>query len=367
LGKLSEPLTALDRLYLERTYELAGRGLGSTMPNPPVGAVVVRDGRIVGEGYHHRAGDAHAEAQALARAGSHARGATVYVSLEPCLHVGRTPPCTDALIASGVARVIAGTLDPTEHGGAELLREHGIEVSVADDRVAAELIEIFSRVTSGTRPYVALKMAASLDGVVARRPGMKERIGSPAEEGYVRNLRTAYDAVMVGAGTVRVDDPLLTVRPAFDRARPYARIVLCDRRPISAQSRVLAPQEGYRATIVLAPTGRRDRFEELRGIANVIFVGADDSEQLDITAAMKALREREIFSVLCEGGPKLGASLLAANIVDRVYWAIAPRFLSGPDAVPALSGADLSQLRVRFDRIDSAGPDVILSGHVSRV
>ncbi|HEY6450325.1 MAG TPA: bifunctional diaminohydroxyphosphoribosylaminopyrimidine deaminase/5-amino-6-(5-phosphoribosylamino)uracil reductase RibD, partial [Candidatus Cybelea sp.] len=143
MESLRRQLTPLDALYLQRSYELAARGIGNTSPNPPAGALVVRDGRVVGEGYHRRAGVAHAEPQALEQAGSNARGSTVYVSLEPCRHVGRTPPCTTALIEAGVARVVAGTLDPTDHGGADQLRKAGIEFAVAEDPAARRLIEIF--------------------------------------------------------------------------------------------------------------------------------------------------------------------------------------------------------------------------------
>jgi diaminohydroxyphosphoribosylaminopyrimidine deaminase/5-amino-6-(5-phosphoribosylamino)uracil reductase len=356
-------LTPLDELYLERAYELAARGVGSTAPNPPVGAVVVHDRRIVGEGYHHRAGDAHAEANALAQAGPKARGATLYVSLEPCRHSGRTPPCTVSLTDAGVVRVVAGTLDPTQHGGGVAeLRERGVDVSVADAPVARELIEMFVRAAGAQRPYVALKMAMSLDGIVTTRPGVQEQLGSASEERYVRDLRTAFDAVMVGAGTVRVDDPRLTVRPPHDRVRPYVRVVACEREPVAVRSRVFAPANGYAPTVVLAPAGPRERFDELRDAADVIDVGAPDAFALVLGEALKALRARGIVSVLCEGGPKLGAALLAGAFVDRVYWAIAPRFLSSETSVPVLSGADLSGVKLRFDRIERVGPDLMISG-----
>jgi diaminohydroxyphosphoribosylaminopyrimidine deaminase / 5-amino-6-(5-phosphoribosylamino)uracil reductase len=358
-------LTPLDELFLQRAYELAARGVGSTAPNPPVGAAVVRDERLVGEGYHRRAGDAHAESIAIAQAGTHARGATLYISLEPCGHFGRTPPCTRTLIEAGVARVVAGTLDPTEHGGAAQLREHGIDVVVAGDAVARDLIEIFAGSILRERPYVALKMAMSLDGVVASRSGVRERIGSAAQERYVRELRTAFDAVMVGAGTVRIDDPALTVRPPHDRDRPYVRVIACQREPLSAESRLFTSvPNGYAKTIVLVPAGSRDRFAALRDVAAVLDIGPPNAASLDLAEAMKALRTHGIASVLCEGGPRLGASLLAAGVVDRVYWAIAPRFCDAGEGVQVLSGADLHGVRVRFDRIESAGPDVVLSGTV---
>jgi diaminohydroxyphosphoribosylaminopyrimidine deaminase / 5-amino-6-(5-phosphoribosylamino)uracil reductase len=355
-------LTPLDRLYLQRTYELAARGVGSTSPNPPVGAVVVRDGRLVGEGYHRRAGSPHAETNALAQAGSNARGATLYVSLEPCRHVGRTPPCTRALIEAGVARVVAGTRDPSEHGGgAAELKARGVDVTIADDPAARDLVEIFAGAMQRVRPYVALKMAASIDGFVASRPNVSEQLSSDTEQRYVRELRTAYDAVMIGAGTVRIDDPQLTVRPAHNRLRPYARVVACQSETISARSRVFAPEDGYARTIVLAPAGLRDRFDELAAVADVVYVGATDARRLDPAQALTALRTRGLFSVLCEGGPRLAAALIAARRVDRIYWAIAPRFLGSDRAVSVLSGADLNGIGLHVDRLERLGPDVLIS------
>jgi diaminohydroxyphosphoribosylaminopyrimidine deaminase/5-amino-6-(5-phosphoribosylamino)uracil reductase len=360
-------LTPLDELYLQRSYELAARGIGNTAPNPPVGAVVVRDGHPVGEGYHYRAGDAHAERNALAQAGANARGATLYVSLEPCRHVGRTPPCTQAVVDAGVVRVVAGAFDPSGHGGAAELRERGIQVTVAGDPFARDLIESFGRAVGSARPFVALKMAMSLDGAVASRPGVRERIGSAEEEGYVRDLRAASDAVMVGAGTIRVDDPQLTVRPPHDRVRPYVRVVAGARNPLDAASRVFASAAGYERTIVLVPATVSERFDGLRSVADVVAIDGPNDTELDLRAAMRALRERDIFSVLCEGGPRLAASMLAAGEVDRIYWAIAPRLLGGTNPVPVLAGATIAGIAVRFDRIERLGPDVMISGTVARV
>jgi diaminohydroxyphosphoribosylaminopyrimidine deaminase / 5-amino-6-(5-phosphoribosylamino)uracil reductase len=358
-------LTRLDHLYLQRAYELAARGLGDTAPNPPAGAVVVaRDGRIVGEGYHHRAGDPHAEPVALARAGDAARGATIYVSLEPCDHVGRTPACTEALLRAGIARVVAGASDPTGHGNVARLRERGIEVEIAGDARGRELIEMFARSIETDRPYVALKMAMSLDGAVASAPGVQEWLTSEEMRGYVRELRIVHDAVMVGAGTVRIDDPQLTVRPPHARRRPYLRVVACESGALPRDRRVFTPEEGYRRTIVLAPAGARDRFADLNGVAEVLFVGAPGAQRLDLVQAMKELRARDVTSILCEGGPRLAAALVTNRQVERLYWAIAPVLLGNERAVPALAGSARAALgaRVTFDRIETVGPDVMLSG-----
>jgi diaminohydroxyphosphoribosylaminopyrimidine deaminase/5-amino-6-(5-phosphoribosylamino)uracil reductase len=362
-------LTALDRVLLERAYELAARGIGSTSPNPPVGAVVANGATVAGEGYHHRAGEPHAEANALRQAGDAARGATLYVSLEPCARPGRVEACVPAIAAAGVARVVAGTFDPNpaNHGlGAAFLRERGIHVCVTDDARARELIEPFAVAIASDRPYTALKMAMSLDGAITSRPGVQEWITSEEERAYVRDLRIAYDAVLVGARTVRVDDPQLTVRPPHHRLRPFVRAVACESETIAASSRILEPVDGYARTIVLAPAGARERFSNLEGVANAIFVGEREDRKLDLAAALRALRSAGTASVLCEGGPTLGAGLIATGAVDRFYWAIAPRLLSNPDAVGVLSGINLAAMdcRLTFDRVERAGADVVLSGTV---
>ena len=336
-------MTPLDRLFLARAYELAARGRGNTSPNPIVGAVFVRDNAVIGEGYHHKAGQAHAEIEALRAAGD-VTGATLYVSLEPCAHDGRTGSCARALAPLGLARVVIGTLDPnplTHGNGATMLHEAGIDVEIADDPEARRLIEPFAVAIERKRPYVALKMAISLDGFAAAAPGERTRLTGEAWNDYVRELRAAHDAVMVGAGTIRVDDPLLTVRPPRRRLHPYVRVVVGGSQPLPPQSRVLAPVAGYDPTIVLPP-------------------GADG---VDLDAALHELYERGIRSILCEGGPALATALIERHLVDRFYWAIAP-VLVGPQGVPALApGSTATHGReLRFDTIERFGDDVMLSG-----
>lgn len=361
------PITPLDRLYLQRCYELAVRAQGNTAPNPLVGSVIVRDGRIVGEGYHHRAGDAHAEVNALAAAGGAARGATAYVSLEPCNHTGKTPPCTHALVNAAVARVVIGTRDPnptTDGRGVAYLQERGILVDEAHDARARAIIEPFAYAVVRERPFLAVKMAMSLDGFITSKPGVQEWITGEPERLYVRDLRIAHDAVMVGAGTVRVDDPQLTVRPPHHRVRPYVRVIACETDTIPESSRVLNELEDYRRTVILAPAGARARFDNVRDRAEVLFVGDDASQQLDLDLAMRALRDAGVTSVLCEGGPTLAGRLIAQGLADRIYWAIAPMFLRTDTAVPALAGVDLASLRKRVavDGVVQLGDDVVITG-----
>ena len=339
--------------------------------------MIVRDGVTLGEGWHHRRGEAHAEAEALRDArerGNDVRGATAFVSLEPCDHHGRTPPCSEALIAAGIARVVVGALDPnpkTAQAGVQRLREAGITVDLAGDAKARALIDRFSWTIVHDRPYVTLKMAMSLDGFVTSAPGIRQQLTGVAAQNRVRDLRIEHDAVMVGAGTVRIDDPLLTVRPHASRHKPYARVVVCEREPIPVTAKILqppgdAPPGAYAPTIVLAPASARAAFAELAAHAEVICVGAEDDNELDLAAALRALRSRDVVSVLCEGGPTLAGRLLAARLVQRALWFVAPVFLRGDHAVPVLAGADLAGLDGwRFDGLEAVGDDMLLSADLT--
>ena len=338
--------------------------------------MIVRAGRIIGEGWHHRKGEAHAEAEALravAASGDDARGATMYVTLEPHDHESTVPPCSRAVIAAGIARVVVGAIDPNErtHGrGVARMRDAGVAVEVVDDARCGELIERFAFTIGSVLPFVTLKMAMSLDGCVAPAR-MTFPVSGPEAHRYVHELRADYDAVMVGAGTVRVDDPLLTVRPHRTRRKPYARVVACETAAVPGASRVFAapgdaPPGAYRRTIVLAPAGAAAAFAELRDVAETVFVGAAGDRELDLRAALVALRDLGIASVLCEGGPTLAGRLIAAGLVERVIWIVAPRFLRGPDAVPVLAGADLAAAANgwTFDRVERLGDDIMLTARL---
>lgn len=355
---------------MRRACELAARGIGSVSPNPPVGAVLVRDGSTLGEGFHHRRGEAHAEVEAL-RGVPDATGATLYVSLEPCNHHGRTPPCTEAILGRGIRRVVVGAPDPnprTDGSGIARLRAAGLEVEVLDDPWAGEIIEPFSIAVRAERPYVTLKMAASLDGYIGPAPGSHWLTGERARM-RVRELRVAHDAVLVGAGTVRIDDPQLTPRPHHTRLRPYTRIVACETDPVDPERRIFAPPahdaQAFAPTIVLAPGGARARFAALERVADVLYVGDAQALQLDLGEALRALKaERGVASVLCEGGPTLGGRLLAQGLVDRLTWLLAPRLLRNERAVPALAGAEFAATRLAFDRCELLGEDVLLTARV---
>ncbi len=325
----------------------------------------MRDGRTLGEGFHHRHGAPHAEVEALRAANSGVRGATMYVSLEPCAHPGRAGRCAQAIVDAGIGRVVIGTLDPdprTRGHGVAQLRDAGIEVTLVDDARAVALVERFGVAVRSARPFVTLKIAASLDGYVAPRPGSHWLTG-PAARSWVRDLRTAHDAVMVGAGTIASDDPQLTVRPGHARAVHYRRVVVCDRPPFPPGRRAVEASEGYGPTIVLV-AGSAEPFGQLGGLAEVVAVGADGSASVDLGAGLVALKERGITSILCEGGPRLAARLLAAHLVDRIEWLVAPVTLAGPHAVPAIApAAALAGAAWAFDEVARLGDDVRLSAH----
>jgi diaminohydroxyphosphoribosylaminopyrimidine deaminase / 5-amino-6-(5-phosphoribosylamino)uracil reductase len=378
-GRRGSAVDRPDATYLARAVELAARALGETAPNPPVGAVIVRDGRTLGEGWHHRKGDPHAEAEALRAArdaGEDVRGATMYVTLEPHDHESTMPRCSVAVIVAGIARVVVGALDPnvrTHGNGVARMRAAGLAVDVADDPASLALIERFAYTIDSVLPFVTLKMAMSLDGFVSPRSGSHRVTGEAARE-RVYDLRAEHDAVMVGAGTVRVDDPLLTVRPHRTRVKPYARVVVCETAPVPLESRVLAPPpdapaESYRPTIVLAPAGLADEFAPLGERCELLLAGEPDALQLDLRAAMLALRGAGITTVLCEGGPTLAAHLIAAGLVERIVWFVAPVFFAAPGAVPVLGGADLGALANgwAFDEVERVGNDLMITARLPHV
>ncbi len=334
---------------------LASRAEGRTSPNPMVGAVVVRRGRVVGRGYHHRAGGPHAEVLALEQAGSAAAGATLILNLEPCCHYGKTPPCTDAIIQARVARVVAGMRDPNprvDGGGFEALRAAGIEVEVG---VLEEACKRFNEeyvhfITTG-RPFVILKLAASLDGRIATAKGASKWITGERARRHVHRLRSRVDAVMVGAGTVRADDPSLTVRLDDSPARNPARVVVDSALGISPRAKVFSARA--QARVIVATTPRASAKNERRVAATgatVVRVRARRG-RVDLAALLARLAKLGITSVLVEGGSELATALWRAQLVDKLMLFLAPCILGG-DAVPAFGALEIPTLAqaVRLER-----------------
>jgi diaminohydroxyphosphoribosylaminopyrimidine deaminase/5-amino-6-(5-phosphoribosylamino)uracil reductase len=308
--------TEVDSVYMRRALALARLGWGQTAPNPMVGAVVVADGQVVGEGHHARYGQAHAEAVALRAAGDRARGATVYVNLEPCAHYGKTPPCADALIEAGVARVVIAAPDPsrTARGGASRLRRAGIVVDFGVERAAAlELNAAFFNAIVTPRPWVTLKLALSADGAIADPTGANRWITGPEARAEVHRLRAGVDAIGVGVGTVLADDPSLTVRDAGAPRMPPKRVVF-DSQLRTPRTSTLMKTAKEPETILI---GRLSAVPMDR-LAMANETGATVLLVPSLQEGLESLGQRGIRSLLIEGGAKLAGSLLTERLVDRL-------------------------------------------------
>jgi len=353
-----------DEVLMRRALRLAARGAGNTSPNPMVGAIVAREGQVIGTGFHERAGTDHAESAALGRAGEAARGSTLYVTLEPCAHRGRTPPCIETIIAAGVARVVVAMEDPDERvrgRGIAALRAAGIAVDVGSGEAQARALNrayVHHRRT-GT-PYVSLKMAQTINGKISDRPGTRMQLTGEAAAKFVRGLRYEHDAVMVGVNTVVVDDPELTVRPRKRRALPYTRIVVDSGGRIPPSSAVLRRQTSAK-TIVATTDAMPQRVRELlqKKHIDIVTCARNAGGQVEIPDLLVQLGGRGVLSILCEGGPTLASSLLRARLAQRVYWLIAPRLIASEGAVDAIFG--LPDARLRIESVEALGADALVT------
>jgi diaminohydroxyphosphoribosylaminopyrimidine deaminase/5-amino-6-(5-phosphoribosylamino)uracil reductase len=349
---------------MRRALFHAARAQGATVPNPLVGAVVVdAGGVVVGQGFHERAGRPHAEVVALGAAGARAAGATLYVTLEPCCHTGRTGPCTRRILASGVTRVVAATLDPDPRvsgRGVRELRDAGVAVEVGlEEPAARRLNAAYLMAHERQRPLIALKVAASRDGRIAAAPGVRSRISGAAAGRRTQLLRAAADAIAVGVGTVLVDDPLLTVRDVV-RDRPFTRVVFDRQLRTPAHARVLATGSGGRVIMVALPatmTDRRDRVEALAA-RGAQFVAA---ETLD--AACRHLVGHDVHTLLVEGGGRLHRAFLEAGLVDRLHLIVAPDIM-GDHGVPLFDGHPVPWDRLSGLTAEPCGRDVWIEADV---
>jgi diaminohydroxyphosphoribosylaminopyrimidine deaminase/5-amino-6-(5-phosphoribosylamino)uracil reductase len=333
-----------DARQLERAIDLAALGGNRVSPNPRVGAVIVRDGKVLGEGYHHEAGGPHAEVEAIRSAGDQELdGATIYVSLEPCCHQGRTPPCTDAIREAGIGRVVVASDDPSEHAsgrGLGILRDEGIEVVVADGELATRarlLNQPFRKHARTGRPWVMFKSAMSIDGKVATRSGDSQWISGDASRELVHEWRSLSDAVAVGIGTALADDPLLTARiGGSDSATPAGsqprRVIFDSLAQLPLGARVLEDTATSPLTVVVSRAAPRTATDalEARGVDVVCATG--ENEQARVRSALDQLGSSGITSLLLEGGPRLAGAFLDAGEVDEVRLFVAPILIGGRGA-----------------------------------
>ena len=361
-----------DAAFMRRALELAERGRGRTSPNPMVGAVVVRDGHVVGEGAHLRAGEPHAEILALSAAGTAARGATLYVTLEPCAHHGRTPPCAPAVVAAGVGRVVIAVGDPNPHagGGADRLRAAGVTV---DDGVLAEEAERQNRAwltaMRQRRPHVTLKAAATLDGKLADVHGASRWItGEPARR-HAHRLRAESDAIVVGVTTALRDDPALTVRLAERWPREPYRVVLDTQARLAPDAQLIRGGTAARALIAVGPAAPASRVTALERAGATVIRCATRQGRVDVSSLLVRLFELEARAVLVEGGGETHAAFVDAGLVDRVALFVAPLLLGGgqaPGVVGGLGRELKNALRLAAPSVTALGDDLLLEADVLR-
>ena len=329
----------MEEQFMRRAIELAKQGLGWTSPNPMVGAVIVKDGRVIGEGYHHRCGELHAERNALAACSEDPAGATMYVTLEPCCHTGRTPPCTEAILERGIARVVVGSRDPNPKvagGGVAVLRSHGIDVTEDFLRTECDALNpvFFHYITTKT-PYVAMKYAMTADGKIATCTGASKWITGETARQHVHTLRHRYTGIMAGIGTVLADDPMLNCR--IDGGRDPVRII-CDSRlriPLDSQ---LCRTAGEQRTIVACAQGDPEKKTILEDMGITVLDLPDETGRVDLPALMAALGAMEIDGILLEGGGTLNEDMLQKGLVNRVYAYIAPKIFGGREAKTPVEG-----------------------------
>ena len=358
---------------MRRALDLAQRALGSTSPNPAVGAVVVRDGKVVGEGFTQPAGQAHAEIVALTQAGDRARGATMYVTLEPCRHTGRTPPCTQAIIQAGIKEVRYAITDPNpqvDGNGSLEMKQGNINVVAGEEEIASrKLIEAYLKFATTGLPFVTLKFAASLDGKIATRESDSRWITGEQARREAHRLRAVSDAVMVGIGTVLADDPLLTARDGDDQPlqRQPLRIVVDSRGRTPVTARLL--QAPGPALVVGANTPEQDRSAIAVTGAETIQLPHGDGT-VDLKALVAYLGQRDVTSLLVEGGGTLLGAFFDMGLVDKVVTFIAPVIIGGKEAVPAVGGLGSSTLaeamRLRDVEVQQFDDDVMVTGYPVR-
>lgn len=364
---MTQPLSP----FMARALELARGAVGRTSPNPPVGAVVVRQGRIVGEGATEPPGGPHAEVVALREAGQLARGATIYVTLEPCSHYGRTPPCAGALIEAGVAKVVFSLLDPDQKvdgKGEEMLRAAGVETERGNgEEESSKVLEGFLKHRKTGRPLVVVKYAASLDGKIAAASGDSRWLSGPATRAWAHEMRTHIDAIMVGVSTVLIDNPQLTARPeGVEAERQPLRVVVDSRGRTPPQAGVLGPEaKTLLATTAAAPAEWRLAVSE-RG-AEVVELPAGPDRRVSLPHLLDELGRRGVLILLVEGGGVLHGSFFDQRLVDKLHAVIAPMVIGASRAPAAVEGQGAERMRdavrLRDITVERLGEDVLVTGY----
>ncbi len=363
-----------DERYMWLALDLARKGWGKTNPNPAVGAVLVRDGEVVGTGFHEAAGKEHAEIVALQNAGEKAQGATLYINLEPCCHYGRTPPCVDALIFAGIRRAVVANIDPNPLVSGKSLKKlesAGISVKTGVLEEKAQRINeaFFKYITSGT-PFVALKMAMTLDGKIATRGGKSQWISGEKSRNYVHRLRAMSDGIMVGINTVLQDDPQLTVRLEGEKDRQPTRIIVDSRGRIPLESKVVLSAGQTKTILATSDLAPSDKLDKLNSAGLEVLLLPLRHNKVDLASLIAALGEREISILLVEGGGTLNYALLEEGLVDKLYLFIAPLLFGGKNALTPIEGEGVEEVEnawsVRDLELKQLENDLLIIGYPMR-
>lgn len=357
---------------MQQALQIAAYAAGRTSPNPLVGAVIVKDGRVVGQGWHRKAGTEHAEIHALRQAGELAAGATIYVTLEPCSHYGRTGPCSKALIDAGIKRVVIAMLDPNPlvaGKGVAMIKAAGIEVETGLLQAQAErLNEVFLKWIMTKMPFVVMKTAMTLDGKIATAAGNSKWISNEVSRRRVHELRDVYDGILVGIGTVLADDPSLTTRLVSQSGKNPLRIVVDSRARTPLTAKVVT--DGQAKTLIAVTVAAEAAKVEALRQAGVEVLVVNDGQQVDLRQLFCLLGERGVCSIFVEGGALINYSLLKAGLIDKVYSFIAPKMVGGSSAPGPVGGDGVETLDQAFllDNVETellAG-DILVSGYINR-
>ncbi|MCX6244020.1 MAG: bifunctional diaminohydroxyphosphoribosylaminopyrimidine deaminase/5-amino-6-(5-phosphoribosylamino)uracil reductase RibD [Bacteroidetes bacterium] len=363
-----------DIKYMRRAITLAKRGMGWVNPNPMVGAVLVKDGQIIGEGYHEHFGGPHAEVNAISKAAGNVEGSTLYVTLEPCSHHGKTPPCTDLIIGKGIRQVVIAMKDPNplvDGNGLKALADAGIDVVMAPEEPAArEMNELFGKYILTGRPFCALKIAMTLDGKIATVENASRWISGERSRRYVHELRQQYSAVMVGINTVIYDDPLLNTRRKGKKSRDPLKVIVDSEGKIPSEAKVLAhhPQLAIIATTdKIKPEKRRD----LERLGAQVIICPQSGGKVDLDYLMLSLGRMGIDSVLLEGGSTIAFSAIRSGIVDKVISFIAPKIVGGTGAPTPVGGTGIPRMEdaIRIDKwkYRKIGEDMLVEGYIGKL
>ncbi|NEZ45752.1 bifunctional diaminohydroxyphosphoribosylaminopyrimidine deaminase/5-amino-6-(5-phosphoribosylamino)uracil reductase RibD [Clostridium niameyense] len=364
-----------DNYYMEKALELSKFGEGRVNPNPKVGAIVVKDGEIVGQGYHKYFGGAHAEVYALKDAGKKAKGATLYVTLEPCSHYGKTPPCVEAIVKAGIKKVVVSMEDPNplvSGKGIKFLKDNNIEVTTkVKEEEAKKLNEAFRKYIIYKEPFVVLKTASTLDGKIATKKGDSKWITGEDSRYIVHKVRNSLCGIMVGIGTILKDDPLLTTR--IEKGRSPKAIIVDSNLKIPIESKILktlGEREIYIACIKEHSNLEKKKALEEKGV-NIIELPANEKKQVPLKALMKILGKKGIDSILLEGGGTLNFSALQENIVDKVMCFIAPKIIGGEKSKSMVAGEGIEKLKDSFyikdETIEKIGEDILITGYIEKL